>query len=108
MSMQYFPQLAAGSLAQYPVARQWSRPTTTNALPDGSTISMVTSVTPRLSWELQYRGLSEEEWTGLQALFIASQGRFGTFTFVDPTDNALSWTEDLTQAVWASDPLLSI
>jgi hypothetical protein len=66
-------------------------------------------VTPaRVLWKLRYTGLSESEWGALQSLFIAVNGRYGNFTFVDPTDNLLSWSEDLTAAGWTADPLLQI
>lgn len=70
---------------------------------------MMTSATPaRVDWQLSYSGLSAAEWNALQTLFRAVQGRFQPFTFVDPTDNLLSWSEDLTAAAWIADPLLQI
>jgi hypothetical protein len=108
MSALYFPQLAVGSVAQYPVSRQWTKPAVINVLPGGSTVLMA-SVTPaRVSWKLGYTGLSDSEWGALQTLFTAVQGRYGNFTFVDPADNLLSWSEDFTAAAWTADPLLQI
>lgn len=104
----YFPQLTTGSMAQYPVKRQWTKAAIINTLPDGSSITMADPTPPRVSWELCYQGLSSSEWNALQALFITSQGRFRTFSFLDPTDNLLSWTEDFTASVWTADPLLTI
>jgi hypothetical protein len=108
VSTLYFPQLAAGSLAQYPVTRQWSKPAIINTLQGGSTVLMTRVAPARLSWKLAYTGLSESEWGALQSLFTAVEGRFGTFTFVDPTDNLLSWSEDVTAAAWTKDPLLQV
>jgi hypothetical protein len=72
-------------------------------------VVLMARVTPaRMLWKLRYTGLSESEWGALQALFIAVHGRFGNFTFVDPTDNLLSWSEDLTAASWTADPLLQV
>lgn len=79
-----------------------------NRMPDGSTVRMSSVCPPRILWELRYTGLSAAEWLGLQTLFNTSQGRFGAFTFLDPTDNLLSWSEDFTAAVWNADPLLQI
>jgi hypothetical protein len=108
MSTLYFPQLAIGSVAQYPVTRLWSKPAAINVLPGGSMV-VLDRVTPaRMLWKLSYAGLSEQEWGALQSLFIAAQGRLGNFTFVDPTDNLLSWSEDFTAAAWTTDPLLQI
>ena len=108
MSTLYFPQLAVGSVAQYPVVRQWSKPAAINILPGGSSVVMSRVTPARVTWKLRYSGLSETEWGALRSLFAAAQGRFGTFTFVDPTDNLLSWSEDFTAAAWTTDPLLQV
>lgn len=108
MSTLYFPQLTVGSLAQYPIVRRWSKPATINTLPDGSTIVMAGMRPAQVSWELRFAGLSSGEWDALQQLFSDSHGRFGNFTFVDPTDNLLTWSEDFTASAWAADPLLQI
>jgi len=108
MSILYFPQLANGSMAQYPVTRSWSRAVTINTLPDGSMVIMTDPSPPRVSWELRYSGLSAAEWGALQTLFSTSQGRYATFTFLDPTDNLLIWSEDPTAAGWTADALLQV
>jgi hypothetical protein len=108
MSALYFPQLANGNVAQYPVTRTWLRAATINNLPDGSVI-VLASVTPaRMSWTLTYSGLSQAEWNAIEALFEGVQGQFGNFTFVDPADNLLSWSENFTMPVWTPDPLLQV
>jgi hypothetical protein len=108
MSNLYFPQLTNGSLAQYPVTRRWSQAVTINSLQDGRAVTMTSPAPPRVSWELRYRGLSATEWEALETLFAAAEGRFGTFTFLDPTDNLLLWSEDLTTSAWTADPLLQV
>ena len=108
MSTLYFPQLSVGSVAQYPVTRLWSKPAAINVLPGGSVVLMARVTPARMLWKLRYTGLSESEWGALQSLFTAVQGRLGNFTFVDPTDNLLSWSEDFTAASWTVDPLLQI
>jgi hypothetical protein len=108
MSTLYFPQLAVGSAAQYPVTREWSKPAVINILPGGSTILMARVTPAHVLWKLSYTGLSDLEWGALQTLFAAVQGRLGNFTFIDPTDNLLSWSEDFTAAAWTVDPLLQI
>ncbi len=108
MSTLYFPQLANGNIAQYPLTRTWLRAATINNLPDGSVI-VLASVTPaRMSWALTYSGLSQGEWSAIEALFEGVQGQFGNFTFVDPADNLLSWSENFTMPVWTPDPLLQV
>lgn len=108
MSTRYFPQLGSGALAQYPITRRWSKCVVTNMLPYGGRVVMARPAPPRFSWELHYQGLSDTEWGDLQAFFCASAGRFGTFTFVDPSDNLLAWTDDLTNPAWTADPMLQV
>ncbi len=108
MSTLYYPQLTTGSVAQYPVSRSWSQAAIVNTLPGGSSILMAVQRPARASWQLTYNGLSDAEWNGLQNLFTQAGGRLNTFTFLDPTDNLLSWSEDFTQSTWSADPLLSI
>jgi hypothetical protein len=108
MSTLYFPQLAVGAVAQYPVTRQWSKAAIVNILPGGSTVLMTRVAPARVSWKLSYAGLSDVEWVAVQSLFTGVQGRFGLFTFVDPTDNLLSWSEDFTAATWTADALLQV
>ena len=36
------------------------------------------------------------------------EGRLNTFTFLDPTDNLLMWSEEWTNPVWTADPLLQL
>ena len=46
--------------------------------------------------------------TRLISLYSDVEGRLGSFTFLDPTDNLLLWSEDLTQTAWESNSLLTI
>jgi Conserved hypothetical protein 2217 (DUF2460) len=106
--MLYYPQLATGSLSQYPISRTNHRRTVTNVLADGSNIREEDPGAAQVLWDLNYAGLSAEEFTHIEQLFDAVEGRLGTFTFLDPTDNLLNWTEDFTHSVWTVDPLLQI
>jgi hypothetical protein len=36
------------------------------------------------------------------------EGRRGSFVFLDPTDNLVAWSEDLTQEAWTKDPFLEV
>ena len=62
----------------------------------------------RVRWKLGYLGLTDAERLSIEGLFKATEGQLTTFTFLDPTDNLLMWSEDWTQAVWAADPLLQV
>ena len=105
--MLFYPQLTSGAITQYPVTRHNIRRTVVNLLPDGTCIRTADDGAATVSWELVYSHLVLDELKGIQRLFAAACGEWQTFTFTDPTDNLLQWSEDLTQAVWKSDPLLS-
>lgn len=106
MSVLYYPQLPIGALAQYPAARNWSKRTIFNALQGGGRVVMQSPAPARVQFVLSYAGLSDVEFARLQALFTAAQGGFETFTFMDPIDNLLSWSEDFTASAWTIDPLI--
>ncbi len=106
--MLYYPQLTSGSVCQYPVARSSTTRTVSNQLPSGDTIRMSDLAAETARWQLQYAGLTDAEVSSINQLFAATEGRLITFTFLDPTDNLLMWTEDWTNAVWAADPLLEV
>lgn len=106
--MPYFPQLTTGALSQFPVARSTNMRTVANALPSGFTIRMADVDAQKVQWRLRYSDLTDGERASVETLFEASQGQLNTFTFLDPTDNLLIWSEDWTQAAWTADPLLGV
>jgi hypothetical protein len=106
--MLYYPQLTTGSIAQFPVTRSVNMRTVANQLPSGFTIRMADTGAQKVQWRLVYSDLTDGERSSLESLFEASQGQLNTFTFLDPTDNLLMWSEDWTQAVWTPDPLLQV
>ncbi|MBM3810474.1 MAG: hypothetical protein FJW20_02445 [Acidimicrobiia bacterium] len=59
-----------------------------------------------LDWELEYRGLAEQEASNLRAFFEESEGRLETFVFADPAGNLLARSEEFNEAAWNRDPLL--
>ena len=59
-------------------------------------------------WHLSFEELSDEELAALEALFQNAEGRLTPFTFLDPVDNLLLWSEEQDQAVWQADPLLTL
>lgn len=104
--MLHYPRLASHSVGQYPVTRTNQRRTVANVLADGSDLRMEDPGAAQVSWDLIYTHVTTDEVANIQALFDAVEGRLGTFTFVDPTDNLLNWTEDFSQSTWTADPLL--
>jgi hypothetical protein len=106
--MLYYPQLTTGSIAQFPVTRTVNMRTVANQLPSGFTIRMADTGAQKVQWRLVYSDLTDGERSSLESLFEASEGQLNTFTFLDPTDNLLMWSEDWTQSVWTPDPLLQV
>ncbi len=106
--MLYYPQLTTGSISQFPVTRTVNMRTVANQLPSGFTIRMADTGSQKVQWRLVYSDLTDGERSSLESLFEASEGQLNTFTFLDPTDNLLMWSEDWTQSVWTPDPLLQV
>ncbi len=106
--MLYYPQLTTGAVSQFPVARVTNMRTVANQLASGYTIRMEDTGAQKVQWQLRYSSLTDVERSSIESLFEASEGQLNTFTFLDPTDNLLMWSEDWTQAVWTADPLLQV
>lgn len=85
----FFPQLATGALVQYPVKRTKSLQTVSTQAEDGSVIAYFDPRGSRLTWQLEYSGITQAEADRLQNLFDACAGRFRAFTFIDPLANLL-------------------
>jgi hypothetical protein len=100
MANLYFPQLASGAYAQYPLEKTQVARTVKNVLADGSMIVFADPGSSRLYWQLSFAELSAVEANAIQAHFEACAGPVRAFTFIDPTDNMLAWSSDLTAAVW--------
>ncbi len=59
-------------------------------------------------WHLSFEEMSDQELAALEALFQNVEGSLTPFTFLDPVDNLLAWSEQQNQAVWQADPLLTL
>jgi hypothetical protein len=106
--MLHYPQLTSGSVCQFPVKRRTTLRTVSNELPGGDNIRTSDPGAAAVRWQLQYLGLTDGERSSIEQLFVAAEGRLTTFTFLDPTDNLLMWSEDYTKSVWTVDPLLHL
>jgi hypothetical protein len=62
----------------------------------------------RLLWELSYTSLSTAEVEAIQSHFSKCLGRFHAFTFIDPTDNMLLSSSDLSALAWQTSSLIQI
>ncbi len=106
--MRYFPQLATGAVAQYPLKRRRRGRTAISLTQEGAEIKLGDPDEQHLEWELHLNGMSDAEWRAVEELFHACEGSLGSFCFLDPTGNLLAWSGDLTKAEWQKDPLLSV
>jgi hypothetical protein len=104
----YYPQLTSGAVSQLPVTHRTSIRTLSNELAGGNTIRMGDPNAGVVRWQLQYSNITDAEWATIEQLFEAAEGRLTTFTFLDPTDNLLMWSEDWTKPVWTADPMLQV
>lgn len=106
MANLYFPQLASGAYAQYPLQKTRAARTIKNSLADGSMIVFADPGSSRLYWQLAFAELSWVEANALQAHFEACAGPVRAFTFIDPAGNMLAWSSDLNAAAWSKSGLV--
>jgi hypothetical protein len=108
MAKLYFPQLASGALAQYPIRKMRLARTIKNLLPDGTMILYPDPNAARLLWDLVYSNLSSVDVEAIQTHFKNCVGPFHAFTFIDPTDNMLVSSSDLRAGAWRTSSLISV
>ncbi len=104
----YYPQLSSGALAQYPIRKTRLFRTIKNVLPDGSMFLARDPGYSRWLWDLSYSSLSTYDTQALQAHFSACNGPLHAFTFIDPTDNMLVWSSDLSNPAWRASTLIKV
>jgi len=98
--MSVFPQLASGAVAQFPLRRTVRMRTLVNRFADGSEIRFSDLELEERRWEIAYEDLTDAEWDAVRDLFEQSEGRLGTFVFVEPGQNMLAWSGSLEQDLW--------
>jgi len=101
--MLYFPQLATGATAQFPMEWMLIHRTIFNRTPDGTLVKLDDPNASGIRWTLRYQGLTEAERAAVETLFRDTEGRLHTFVFLDPRGNLLMWSEDLSKTVWRKD-----
>lgn len=104
----FYPQLASGAVAQYPIRKTHLVRTIKNILPDGSMFLYADAAADRRIWQLSYTDLPAADLNAIQAHFAACAGPLHAFTFIDPTDNMLTSSSDLTATAWQASSLLAI
>jgi hypothetical protein len=103
-----FPQLSSGATGQYPVRKKLADRTIINQLSDGHTVKFVDAGANLVEWQLTYQDLTDSEIANLQQFFSSCEGQLTGFTFLDPMDNLLMWSEDLSQPEWEVSAALQL
>jgi hypothetical protein len=98
--MSWFPQIGAGSVAQFPVSRSRRWRAITNQMESTELIMLPDPPAGQIEWKLSYQDLVNAEVANISNLFAASQGAFAAFTFIDPLANLLGWSEGLLKPAW--------
>lgn len=106
--MRYFPQLLSGAMAQYPLLKRRVCRTITSATAEARLLKLSDPSWSRLEWEMTFQSLTTGERAELAAFHRAAEGCLGEFTFLDPTENLLTWSGDPSQTLWTKEPFLSL
>ena len=106
--MAIYPQLATGALCQFPVRKMRRTRTVVNRSADGSLIKLSDPAGEITEWQLSYSDLSDDEIDSLRDFFKSVEGTLMGFTFLDPTGNLLSFSNQLDAQVWQRDPMLTV
>jgi hypothetical protein len=88
------------NLATLPLTREARFTSRINRTPDYTEMRAQDQTGPLFRWNLQLGPLTDAEATTLQNFYATCNGGYQTFAFLDPLDNLLQWSEDVTQASW--------
>jgi hypothetical protein len=106
--MLYFPQLSTGATGQFPIQKKRTARTIVNQSVQDYEIKLADPGAATTEWQISFAELNDQELAALEVLFEVTEGRLTPFTFVDPTDNLLAWSEEQKQPIWQADPLLTL
>lgn len=94
LSVNQFPiVLSTGALARYPMARLRTYSTSITKFADFSEQRFAQIAAPLMTWDLTMSQLLDSEFNDCQVFYDAQLGSNGTFTFLDPFDNLLAYSE---------------
>ncbi len=79
-----------------------------NVLPSGDMILFPDPAARKLVWQLAYNALPSSDLQALTSFFAACSGPLHAFTFIDPTDNMLSASADLTNPAWDTSSFITV
>jgi|SRR5579859_1814280 len=82
-----FPTLKTGAITQYPTTKTTQYSSIVSRFLDGSDQRYRDYSAPLRRWIIQLNMLDDAELNELDYFFNTQQGRFGTFSFIDP------WTQ---------------
>jgi len=103
-----FPQLSSGALVQYPIRKSNGLRSIKNILADGTMLVAADPGGGKLAWNLSYVDLLPEDIGALRSHFSNCAGPLRGFTFLDPADNLLAYSADLTAPSWNVPPGVTI
>jgi hypothetical protein len=106
--MVYFPQLSSGATGQFPITRERLARTVVNRSVQDYQVKLADPAAAITHWHLSFEELSDQELAALEALFQAVEGSLTPFTFLDPADNLLAWSQQQDQPVSQAGPLLTL
>lgn len=104
----FFPQLSSGAMAQFPFSKNKFIRTVQNILADGTMLLSPDPSATRITWDLNFNALSTADIEAIQAHFTACLGPYRAFTFIDPSDNMLVFSSDLSNTVWTAAPNIQL
>lgn len=87
--MSAFPRLKTGAVAQYPATRTAGYATQAFRFLDGTEQKFPLRGRAATRWVIKLDLLDDTEMAQVCAFFQSEQGRFGTFSFVDPWDASI-------------------
>src|SRR5215472_14629997 len=106
--MLYFPQLSTGAVGQFPIQKRRITRTVVNEAADGSRFKLSDANAAAVEWNLNFQTLTDGERDTVAQFYGSVEGTLGDFTFLDPTDNLLLWSEKLDDSVWERSLLLTV
>lgn len=83
-----------------PLSRELAFTTRLNRTPDFTELRAQDQPAPLFRWDLDLGPLSDADFAAVQNFHAARGGAYESFTFLDPLDNLLQWSEDFSQASW--------
>lgn len=89
-----------GAIARYPMGRKPAFETLLNVFADHSTQSASILANPLSSWALNLAMLRDDEAQDWLEFIETAKGQGTLFTFIDPWDNLLTYTEEFENAIW--------